>query len=40
MTDPIDMSPQTLAQRLEQMRALYRLMKHLGKARLVEQPKP
>lgn len=34
--EPIDMSPPALALRLEQMRALYKLMVHLGGAKPIE----
>jgi len=34
--DSIDMSPLALARRLEQMRALYKLMVHLRHARPIE----
>jgi hypothetical protein len=32
--EPIDMSPVALARRLEQVRALYKLMVYLGQARI------
>ena len=35
-TDTIDMSPAAIARRLEQVRALYKLMLHLGRARPAE----
>ncbi len=35
-TDTIDMSPAAIARRLEQVRALYKLMMHLGRARPAE----
>jgi len=35
-TDAIDMSPAALARRLEQVRALYKLMLHLRRARFIE----
>jgi hypothetical protein len=38
-TDPIDMSPPALAHRVEQMRALYKLMVHLRGAKPIDPPR-